>query len=424
MSSVERKNFIHTTVKENINKSLKMNLVKKTLIIMATLAMFWVLPWVWNLATDNPSRFPFVYYSSVVEAFGIRHMDGEEFVHSDSKGNTYSTDAFDSILPMLYYRQLANNGRLPDSLHGHEISPRIISRHNFFFRYRPLDQFKPQIALYPLFESMAPRVDIEMPGDVFRLTETLSFIDPVSNKVKPEKSQLFNQSLQRQGFVGPPRQVAGTPSTRKAYDEGYFIIDANANLFHLKMVNARPFVRKIALNEDVEPQWIATTEYHDRSFYGFLFTRDNRLFTINTHGYAIEEVPMPEFDYKKDNLLIMGNMFYWNVQVTSQRGAEVFALDARSRQKKDQIFFERTQGSALATQWFVPLELSFTSRNDAYVMPRIRIGGWQVLPFSLVLTLAYAFVCLKRRKEIKILPIMWIAVTGLAGFTAVILFNS
>jgi hypothetical protein len=401
-----------------------MTIIKKTLIIINTLAMFWVLPWVWNLVTDKPSRFPFVYYSSIVEAFGIRHMNGDDFVNTDSNGNIYSTDAFDSILPMLYYRQLANNGRLPDSLNGRAISPHIISTHNFFFRYRPSDQFKPQIALYPLFESMAPRVDIEMPGDVFRLTETLSFIDPVTNKVKEKKSQLFNQSLLQQGFVGPAKHVAGTPSTRKAYDEGYFIIDANQNLFHLKMVNAKPFVRKITVNEEIQPLWIATTEYPDRSFYGFLFTKDNRLFTINTHGYDIQEVPMPEFDYKKDELLIMANMFFWNVQVTSQQGMKVFALDANSRQKADQIYFERTHASTMATKWFVPVALKFTSSDDEYIIPRAHAGGWQVIPLSIVLLLTYILICRKRGKKVEVLPLFWIAVTGLAGFTSILLFNS
>ena len=81
---------------------------------------------------------------------------------------------------------------------------------------------------------MSGRVRLEMPGDLFRLKDNIEFIDPETNTVKEEKSNLFMKVFIQKGFKFPAKRVAGNPSTRKAYDEGYFIIDSNDKIFHLK----------------------------------------------------------------------------------------------------------------------------------------------------------------------------------------------
>jgi len=296
--------------------------------------------WVWHLATDEPQRYPFAYYSSVASTFGIRDFTGEETILRDANGNFYSEEEFDSIIPMFYYRQLASRGELPDSLHGKELSQKIIATHNFYFRYRPRQRYKPSIPLYPLFESMPARVDLEIPGDVFHLSDNLKFIDPETNEIIPGKSKKIDTRLNHEGFEGPPQLVTGSPTTRKPYDEGYFITDKNNRLFHLKMVNGKPYVGEVPLKEDVIPDWIVTTEYPTKSFYGFLFSKDGRLFTISTDNYSLDPVPLPDFDIASDDLLIMGNLFYWNVQVTSEKSRTTLAINSKTRQVIDSVSFE------------------------------------------------------------------------------------
>lgn len=392
-------------------------------IIVFTFLLAWFVPWAYHLATEKPERFPFAYYSSIINDFGIRESDGEKSILTDSKGTSFTQLEFDSILPMMYYRQLASQGQLPDSLHGRAIDQKVIATYNFYFRYRPSDQFKPAIRLYPLFESIPKRVDLEMPGDVFRLTNEISFIDPVINTINESKSKVFNDVLKKRGFQGPARLVAGTPTTRKAYDNGYFIIDSTGALFHLKMVNGKPFIKKVETASEIKPQWIVTTEYPSKLFYGFLFTEDNRLFSIGTNGYELKEVSMPVFNQESDNLLIMGNIFYWNVQVNRKEAQEVWALDAKTLEVVDRIAFSAQSVDNPCYKWIFPFELTCTSRLNAYVFPFIKFDGVNYMMLSAVLVLLFVWITRKSGKKLNLFEVVWIFLTGIYGLVSILLFG-
>ena len=49
--------------------------------------------------------------------------------------------------------------------------------------------------------------------------------------------------LVQKGFAFPACYASGNPTTRKDYDEGYLVLDANHKLFHLKCTKGRPYVQ-------------------------------------------------------------------------------------------------------------------------------------------------------------------------------------
>ncbi|MDG5800617.1 DUF4857 domain-containing protein [Marinilabiliaceae bacterium ANBcel2] len=397
-----------------------MKTIKAILIVITTLIFAWVLPWIYDLSTDTPQNYPFTYYSSVAETFGMRkNIDGET-VLKDDRGNEYSEAQFDSILPMLYYRQLARDGHLPDSLHGVDISQRLLSNESFVFRYRPRDKNSPSIPLYTLIESMPRRVDLEMPGDMFRLDDEIQFIKPETNTVDWDKSSYFNEMLNRRGFVWPANIVAGNPTTRKSYDEGYLITDNNHNLYHFKMVNSRPYLQNIELCEDVIPVWLEVTEYRSRNYYGFVISQDGRLFVIHTGGYRVEEIPVPSFNPQTDNLLIMGNLFYWNIQVTTANKRTIYAVCSNSYDRVNSITFDAPDSSDNVKKGLFPFEISFTSSNDAYVYPRVQFFGFYYLALSLLLALGYIVFTKRANRAIDYFSLILIALTGFIGVASVL----
>lgn len=395
-----------------------MKAIKILLIIVTILILAWMLPWSWQLATDQPMRYPFTYYSSIAETFGIRENINETTILKDARGNEYTEAQFDSLLPMVYFRQLAREGNLPDSLHGIGITQRTISIHNFYYRYRPSDKNMPVIPLYTLFESMPKRVDLEMPGDMFRLNNNVEFLVPETNSINQQKSTLFDEQLKKQGFEGPACIIAGNPTTRKSYDEGYFISDTNNHLFHLKMVNNRPYVGRINLPEYLIPIWITVTEYSPRDFYCFLLTDDGRLFTIQTDGYEVKEVAMPPFNTETDNLLIMGNLFHWNVQVTNDAGQTTYAVNAKDYQLIDQITFDAPEQNTLGYNYLMPFSLTFSSVNDKYIFPRLTFNGFQYLILSIFMFLGYVITRYRQKKKICLYSAILIALTGIFGLLA------
>jgi hypothetical protein len=400
-----------------------MRTIKLLLSLTSVIILAWILPWLWRLATDTPATYPFTYYSSVSESFGIRKMEGNEVILTDSKGNRYNQAQFDSILPMIYYPQLAREGNLPDSLHGFAINQRNISRNNFYFRYRPSTKNRPTIPLYTLFESMPKRVDLEMPGDMFRLTNHIQFIKPETNTINHRKSKRFDEALKNAGFHGPAKLIAGNPTTRKPYDEGYFITDAKNTLFHLKMVNNRPYVARIDLPNAFTPVWIKVTEYPSRKFYAFILSEKGKLFSVFTQGYDVKQIPVPAFNPDSDNLLIMGNMFNWNVEVTTKHDQTVYAVDAESLALVDSKTFKAPSKNHLVYNSLFAFSLEFSSPNDEYIAPRVTFTGFGYLLSSGILMLVYFLLRRRQKKTMSVESSLLIIATGIFGFISTLAFG-
>ncbi len=388
------------------------------LVLVSTLLLAWQLPNLFRLVTDEAVRYPFTYYSCVVNDFCRTEVDGQVIKRLDRQGREYSEEQFDSILPMFNYRQLVKDGRLPDSIRGVPVSAKIISQNSFFHRYRPADWDAPSIALYPLFESMSGKVDLQMPNDVFHLTDSVVFFVPDGNGIDAEKGLLYNEALKRRGFIAPARLVAGTPTARKAYDEGYFVVDKSFNVFHMKMVNGKPFVKNTAIDSSLQVKRIMTTEFPDHRFYGFLFDKEDQMYIITTEGYRLQKVEMPPFRLDDCQLFIMANMFYWNVQVTTPEGQTIYALDAKSLRKVDEVYYPRPINNK--EQWssfLFPFVVSFQSSVSQFVMPTIHFSGMKFLYGSLLLGLIY-IAMMRRTIKRNYIPLIWVIATGIYGFIA------
>lgn len=400
--------------------------IKYLIIILGTLLLAWLLPKAYHLVTDTASPNIFTYYSSVDQAFCAIEYNGKEerLIRKNLKTNRlYSESEFDSILPMFYSTQLFADGRMPKSINGKDINPRMVNSKKFFFRLKPADKNRPHIPLYALFESMSGRVRIEMPGDVFRLTDKIEFINPETNEINQEKSERFNKLFVKKGFQFPAKLAAGNPSTRKAYDEGYFIIDNNKQIFHLKMVNAMPFLKKVPLPIGMTPDYLLSMEPDDRSFYAFVFDTNKKLHIITTNAYKLQEIPTPEYDVDKDQLLIMANPLYWNVNVVSSKGKNVLALDADSKKVLDRTSIKTQVTGINYSKYFLPFAVGFTSGNTKYIKPRIVFGSYWVLITNLILALIFMLLVRNRKQKIELGPVVWIAFTGLYGFITSLLFN-
>ncbi len=71
-------------------------------------------PWCYAFLTLKPAKTPFTMYSSVLGDFVITQLDENKQLHRyDTKGNTYTQQQVDSLLPSLYVRQLTADERFP-----------------------------------------------------------------------------------------------------------------------------------------------------------------------------------------------------------------------------------------------------------------------------------------------------------------------
>lgn len=379
-------------------------------ILVLLMAQF--LPWMYNYVTVKASKTPFTLFSSVENEFvGILHPDGN-LVRQSRSGKIYTEAEFDSVLPFFYLRQLVTDGRFPKMIRGVEVNPQLAQKSNFMYRYSPGEYYMNPISLYPLFDGLSGRVDLKMPKDFFRTTASgMEFIEPDGNKIDRIKSELFTEKLLAQQFTFPAKKVWGNPTPRKEYDEGYFLLDHDNKLFHLKMLKDRPYVKRIETPAQVIPAYVSVTEFRNQASYAFMVGENNRFYYLMKPGYKWQELPIGHFNYKEDRMLIIGNQLDWTIQVAQGNENKYFAVDAKDLKLIDQMSFtDNANPFVTFSKYLFPFRLDLTTGNDDEIKLRFANFSYQALILQFFLA-AFVFIVLDKRK------LRWSAVaTFILGF--------
>ncbi len=398
------------------------NIIYSLILVCVTFASMWALPALVRKATYSPDDYPFVYYSSMLKEFGLIDYKNKENPMTDTQGNIYSAQQFDSLMPLLNYRQLMSDGRLPDSLDGYEITPQILRATSITFRYNPKDVSSPDPGLYILFESMPKRVGLEVPPDVFRLHNHIEFIDAATNKTDVEKSERFQAAFEKAGFAFPAQWSIGNPNPRKPYDEGYFSLDAAGNLFHLKMVNGRPYLRDTKIGQTMDIFAFSMYEAPNKRFYGFLFDRQGGVHIVESDeqgGYEAVRLDIDPIDPRNEQVTVMGNLLYWTVTVSGAGGRRYYGLETLSLAQVGRYEIAGTPNNwDKSSKWLFPAYLTFEHGNTNYIMPRLTFTGYYALAANILAAAAVLLLAtVSRRKKIGLS--VYVLITGLAGLLAV-----
>lgn len=392
------------------------------ILIFITLIGLWVIPSFVKKATYSPDNYPFVYYSSILKELGFVDYKNKEMPLSDQQGNRYTASQFDSLMPLLNYRQLMSDGRLPDSIDGYEITAPLLRSKQVVFRYAPKERHTPDKGLYFLFETMPKRVGLVMPEDVFRLKNSIEFVDAETNTVNRAKSDLFAKSLDKAGYTFPSQWAIGNPNPRKAYDEGYFSMDAKGGLYHIKMVNNRPYIRNTRVSEQVDVAWFSIYEAADKRFYGFLFDKQGGVYIVESQEgqYALRKLAIDPVDLEKDQVMVMGNLLYWTVSVTTLHSRKYYGLETSTLEKVAEYTVRREENKWDKTaKWLFPYYLTFQHPDSNYLYPQIQVTGWYGFAINLLLAaLGGLFIPAVRHR--KLFNILFVLLTGIAGMIAII----
>lgn len=393
------------------------------LAVITTLLSMWVLPSLIKKMTDGAKNYPLVYYSSTVDELCIIDFVHDKDSFSDTKGNRYPRTQYDSIIPMLNFRQLMMDGKLPDTIEGQPIDPKMIRMKQVIFRYYPSLLNAPQPQMGVLLEAMPKRLNLTLPGDYFRMGDEMTFIDAETNKVDVQKSARFTEAMKRKGFTFPVKNYWGNPTTRKAYEEGYFCLDSKGELFHVKMVNGRPFVKNTEISKQMEISWFSMMEVPDKRFYGFVFGKNGETGIIESDGggYRLVKMQIPPFDITKDDLTVMGNMLYWTVRVTNEEGMNCYALHSDNLEKVSQFHMdEKTTLWDEISPWLFITTLSFENENSAYVSFYFTDLSYKALILNIFIALLFMMLWKKETMYRRRLMALYLIPTGLIGILSLL----
>lgn len=392
-------------------------------IIFATAMVLWALPPIVKKATDSPSEYPFVYYSSVLkELCEIEYGDSERPM-TDKSGNRYTTAEFDTLMPLFNYRQLMADGIMPDSIDGVEVTPQILRTKQVVYRYSPTDIHSPKLGLYGLLESMPLRVGLKAPKDLFRIDNNIEFINGQTNDVDYPKSKLFGDMLEKRGYSFPAQWAVGDANTRKAYDEGYFSLDAKGQLFHIKMVNSRPYVRNTLASDKINIAHFSIYPAADKRFYGFILSVEGDVYILEGEAgkYTPLKLDIPRINIDKDQLIVMGNMLYWTISVANESGKEYHALNSTSLLSVDTHQIEHKESLwSEVSRLFFPFYITLEDDNSEYIYPRIIFGSILAWAISIVLAVTLLFTNRKTKPKERIFRALIVAISGLSGLIALL----
>ena len=403
----------------------KKEIIYVLVVLFVTLIGLWAIPELVKTATYSKNQYPFGYYSSVEKKILFRELDKrKEGKHHDDEGRVFEDKEFDLALPLLNYRQLTLNGEMPDSIDGIKIEPQLLRTKQINFRYSPKAKNAPEVGLYIMYESMPKKGKLESPGDLFRMKDKIEFIDAETNTVNPEKSQKFQDELLKKGYTFPSQWIAGDMNIRKPYDEGYFSLDAAGQLFHIKMVNGRPFVRNTNLDPQIEPVFFSMEAPADKRFYGVIFDKKGCIYLLEEDGgkYRPLRWDIDPIDLDRDEVVVMGNFLYWTVTVQNPEGKRYYGLKTETLEKVRDIFVEASvnKWEVVAGRLF-PFYLDFRKPTTEYVSPRLHFTAFPALITNVLLALLFAFIYPKRPMKKKIFSGSYVLIFGIAGAVALLL---
>lgn len=360
------------------------------------------------------------FYSCITDDFVI--LEGS--TRKDRSGMEYTSEEYEKVLPLMFFRQLMADGTMPDSIRGVIMEAPSISRASSFYRFTPKKIDSPVPSLWPMFESQSGKVNLAMPEDYFRIEKRMEFIVARTNEINEEKSTRFTDALTSEGFSFPAGIIAGIPTTRKSCDEGYFVTDSKGVLFHIKMVKGEPYVVRIVTPEDLDIVYIEAVDLRSREFYCYLFTRNQGIFVVMDEVYDLQRLPVDGFNPAVHSLRITADLFNKCIDVYGENWIEAIAVDDMYRVvgtygEKWEGLYERRDGKMFAT--IFPFEIRMRDENSSYVRFYFKPSpGFRWILVNLLALVVAMILILRRGWPLKsnITDLIITGVTGIYGLIA------
>lgn len=401
------------------------NIIFTVLLVSVTLLASWKVPVLVKKMTDDSHSYPLMYYSARLKELCVIDFREHKNVFYDIQGKAYPRSQYDSLLPLLNYRQLAMEGTLPDSLEGQPIDVKTLRSKQVMFRFRPAEVYGPLPPMGVLLEAMPKRGNLSLPGDYFRMGHEMTFVDAQSNSINPQKSEAFTSALLKKGFSFPVKAYWGNPTVRKAYEEGYFCLDSKGALFHLKMVNGRPFVKDTGIGSKLGVKWFVMSETSDKRFYGYLFGEKGEvglLESTDKGGYRFLPFDIRPVDIEKDEISILGNLLYWTVRVSDAEGMDCYGLDAVTLQSLSS--YHQVRKRVLwdeLSDWLFPFSFSPSSETNAFVSLYVENFSAKALWLSTLLAFLTFFLWRNKVSAYRrVLMAVCVWAVGLSGMVALL----
>ncbi|PIE74637.1 MAG: hypothetical protein CSA18_04080 [Deltaproteobacteria bacterium] len=407
------------------------NFFKYSIIIFIVFILSFYIPKGYKNFFEKNIGKTYLFFSPVLKKFVFREMTGEghQFITEDEDGNSLTRKEYESAIPFIFYKNMDIWGKLPLKIDGKTYDKEFIKSHRQIFQLTPkmLPENHPRVPIYPLLESRPERARLMFPENSFMFTDKeMLFINSDFNKKDEKLTSLFTSALLQNGFKFPAKKVFGKVTILKPFDEGYFVLDNDENLFHIKKIKGNPFIKNTQVKIDSGIRFIKVIENKKRKYYGFIVSNSGDIYFLTYKNYSVIKLPVKYYNPETMDLKVILNPVVNTIIYSDDKNVYGVALDkefnAVKRYKK-LMFSGKETTSEKVFSYLFPFYIKDKNENSNYMAFRFFLTknfGFAGTILSLllgVLIFSGEKYSLKKRK----VEFVFIALTGIYGIIAILL---
>lgn len=404
-----------------------------SIIIIGIISFAYFLPYFYSISSIEKKPIEIVYYSPVIEDFTIMEItERNKYTYKDRVGNTYTSNEFKEINPMIFHRDLYLNGIFPSIVGNNFVTIDEVQKQFEVVYFRPSEIITrlSSIKLYPMYESKGNTANLEFPKELFRINDKVEFIVGESRKINIEKSQEFTEALQKENFSFPAKIIGGNVDPKKRLDYGYFVSDSQNNIYRLYQEKGKAKVVKTPYDNSLgTPLYIYVKENPYAKHYGIVVTDTGKIYFILKNNYEIQQLNIDSFNPYEDVVRLFIDPINYTAKIISKNSERTFALDNNfnlistfNQQVEDN--YNVVMGKIFDV--IFPFSI-YDNRNNPAAPFKIVISEniIGVLIFSIILSIGY-FIFISRKFGIDkylFIDIVIILFTGIYGLLSIVILN-
>jgi hypothetical protein len=386
-----------------------------------------------HLLLAERQRVPVVFYSPDSDEFLFFRYEGGEVRRVDQQGKIYSREEFEALLPLMHAAQLIKDGRIPETISGWAWDPAVARRARINMRLRAHQLDTPLVPLFPLYESESGRVRIETPREFVRLCSRVEVVDAKSNRLDGPATAAIQKVFDEAAFQLPVRLVGGNPTTLKPYDEGYYLVDREGDLFHLQKRRGQPFLLRVPLEtlpgdrqklQEIDPVFLLVQEHENRLIRVLVIGSDGEVFAVSGPDYIWQPVHFENYDPSTMDLSLRGDVLNLLFSVAGAEHLEAVVLNrdfCPAARHEEPLPGESQKIAGRVINTLFPFVLDLESANSGYLNFSLKINSPSAFGISSILAAAWAVFLFRRRqwRAKRIAEVVLVAMSGVVGLIAV-----
>lgn len=375
-----------------------------------------------------------VAYSPVDQDFikTTHTKDRKTLYSSMDESKMYSMEQYEEKLPFAYYYYLVKSNRFPKEIPSFmPETTRVYVEYSYF---HPMHVHKKRVNIFPLFESKPDRYGLKNPKDVFGFgKDGLVFIDSNTLKINVNKNKTYNDILLKQGAVFPIKKAYGNSTTLKTFDEGYFMVDAKDQLFHVKRADDKPVIHKID-TKNMKTKYMLVKETLRKEIYGIIVDTNDNIYVL-MYGYKLIKLPIDSYNSTLESFNLkatptnrIATLSHTNTQ-TKQNIIKTYVMDTDYKLiNKNKYTYSATHTKIyeIAKDILFTFQTDITLQKKYYGVFEITRLSKSGLIVSFVLSILYLlFIAIRKKYSIKdhLVQAILICFGGLYSIIALFLFD-